>query len=40
MHSVNCSPLDTLARLKGRAWDVDELRLQNARLLAERLLAL
>jgi len=40
MHSVNCSPLDSLARLKGRAWNVDEKRLQVARLLAKRLLAL
>ncbi|MGH1432044.1 MAG: beta-N-acetylhexosaminidase [Neptuniibacter sp.] len=40
MHSVDCSPLDSLARLKGRAWNVDEKRLQNARLLAKRLLAL
>ncbi|MGI1671404.1 MAG: beta-N-acetylhexosaminidase [Neptuniibacter sp.] len=40
MHSVNCSPLDSLARLKGRAWNVDEKRLQFARLLAKRLLAL
>ncbi|MGH1462660.1 MAG: beta-N-acetylhexosaminidase [Neptuniibacter sp.] len=40
MHSVNCSPLDSLACLKGRLWALDEKRLHNARLMAERLLTL